>query len=166
MVNYFVLCQISATSVNCRNKETVTKYNACCLMHFNLEDFFNSVDFIGLKLWAWKTKTVFSDKKKIHMYWFEIDKHDYSTIISKVQGAKQIVGDAKKFELEWADCMKKNKWNKYNLIVPKNTNICISVDTIILLLGFYYRRSNLVYWNCLIWFYAITIIWFDNYRLI
>ena len=115
---------------------------------------------------AWKTKTVFSDKKKIHMYWFEIDKHDYSTIISKVQGAKQIVGDAKKFELEWADCMKKNKWNKYNLIVPKNTNICISVDTIILLLGFYYRRSNLVCWNCLIWFYAITIIWFDNYRLI
>ena len=50
------------------------------------------------------------------MYWFETDKHNYSKIIRKVEGAKEIVGDTKKSELEWVHCIKnkKNKWNRYH----------------------------------------------------
>ena len=119
MVNYFVVCQISATNVNYRNKETMTNYNACFLMHFNLEDFFRSVNFIDLELWARRGKTVFPDKEKIHMYWFDINKQNYSKISSRVQGAKESVVDTKKSELEWVHCVKKNNWTKYNLLVPK-----------------------------------------------
>ena len=65
--------------------------NVCFLTYFNLEDFFNSVNFNGLKLWAWRTKIVFPDKEKIQMYWFEIDKQNYSKISRKVKGPKKLL---------------------------------------------------------------------------